>query len=149
MARGESAKSTNDAYCQIDLDQIQFSSSMNVFINIVIKTKRNIYRRRPTFPPTQDRIWHVLCQDLQPGKPNAARSTSAAPTAAAALIKNHHLLSISAPTHHPPTHNVRLRPDPQRRSRARDSFRPPGPESALHEAARRFLRFCWPLCWRH
>jgi hypothetical protein len=66
------------------------------------KKRNNNCRRRPTFPPTQDRLWHVLCQDLQPGKPNAARSTSAAPTAAAALIKNHHLLSISALTHHHP-----------------------------------------------
>ena len=61
-----------------------------------------------------------------------------------------HLRSL-APPHNTTQKHVRLRPHPLRNSRARRSFRPPGPEGALRAAARParcLLRLCWQVRWR-
>lgn len=75
-------------------------------------------------------------------------------SAVAAARTTPNSLPISAPhprTASPHNHNVCLRPDPLRISRARHSLRPPGPEGALRPAARParcFLRLCWQVRWR-
>ena len=101
-------------------------------------------RALPFLPSLQPESFQCVVVCTSATRPSPAKQHSSKnnnPTLPSPLRPHH--------TTHP--HNVRLRPHPQRNSRARHSFRPPGPEGALRAAARparRLLRLCWQVRWR-
>ena len=134
----------------------QYSAENHTFITVVKAKIQYICRRSPTFPTSSGPCSPLRCQV---SNPKASNASSSAPQQSKAVgpAKQYYdntptLSSPLRPTHHPPhPHNVRLRPHPLRNSRARRSFRPPGPEGALRAAARParcLLRLCWQVRWR-